>query len=312
MFSIPFELERSITINKPVADVYQHVGNFNFWRDWSPWIIQEPECPTSISGEPLELEHEQEWNGDRIGKGRIKLIDKAEEQSLSYDLLFLSPWKSQSYTQFHFASVNEGQGTEVRWTMQGTLPFFLFFMKKMMGAFVGGDYERGLKMLKELIETGKVSSKVDIKGTTEKPGFHYVGMPVECSTKEISQHAKPAMEKLHAAQLPKPLFVTTVINDCDLVKEHCSMVAAYAYEATPDFEIPTGFVCAYQGPHKALEVMHIGAYSHMANGWTTLMNYLRFKKLKGNKKFKEYEVYLNNPAETQECDLQTAIYAPIK
>ena len=36
--------------------------------------------------------------------------------------------------------------------MEGTLPIFLFFMKKKMSAMVGSDYERGLAMLKELLE----------------------------------------------------------------------------------------------------------------------------------------------------------------
>lgn len=36
--------------------------------------------------------------------------------------------------------------------MEGTLPIFLFFMKKKNSTMVGSDYERGLAMLKEVLE----------------------------------------------------------------------------------------------------------------------------------------------------------------
>ena len=38
----------------------------------------------------------------------------------------------------------------------GIYSCFSFLMKKMMSALVGGDFERGLLMLKELIEKGNV------------------------------------------------------------------------------------------------------------------------------------------------------------
>ena len=36
--------------------------------------------------------------------------------------------------------------------------FFLFWMRRQMELFIGMDYERGLKMLKEWIETGQILS----------------------------------------------------------------------------------------------------------------------------------------------------------
>lgn len=45
--------------------------------------------------------------------------------------------------------------------MDGKLPYFMFFMVKMMKNWIGMDYERGLAMLKEFIETGEVISRVE-------------------------------------------------------------------------------------------------------------------------------------------------------
>jgi len=54
--------------------------------------------------------------------------------------------------------IDDGDQTKVTWTMNGCVPIFLFFMIGMMKAWIGMDYERGLMMLKELAEKGKVDA----------------------------------------------------------------------------------------------------------------------------------------------------------
>lgn len=95
MFSIQFNVERSIVINESVETVFNKVSDFNTWDIWSPWICQEPECPVKISGKPGEKGHTQAWDGNRIGAGHITLVDIIADRSLNYDLFFIRPWKSQ-------------------------------------------------------------------------------------------------------------------------------------------------------------------------------------------------------------------------
>ena len=315
MFSIPFELNRSIIINKPAEQVFASLGDFNQWGIWSPWIIIEPDCPVKVTNPAVTIGHQQEWNGTRIGSGRMELIEKTDNQRLAYDLEFISPWKSQSKTQFELEKVQDENGepaTKVTWYMQGTLPIFLFFMKKMMSAFVGSDYERGLKMLKEYLENGVVNSHVDINGIKPQDGFYYVGYAHQMNADEISNVMGPSFEKLMTSDIPQPDLCLTVVNKFDMVNKQCDLVAAVAYRNKPDFDLPEGMIMDQVPAHSALEVLHKGSYQHLPNGWSTLMNFLRYKKLKANKKVKEYEVYLNDPREVAVEDLETAIYAPIK
>lgn len=315
MFSIPFELDRSIVVDRPIAEVFATLGDFNNWGIWSPWIIQEPDCPTTSTGQPVSIGHQQEWNGNRIGSGKMVLIDKTENQRLAYDLFFISPWKSHSKTQFELESVTNDEGneaTKITWLMQGTLPIFLFFMKKMMSVFVGGDYERGLKMFKEYIETGAVTSAVAINDAEQQDGFYYVGYQASCHMSEIGDVFGPLFQSLHNSDLPYPDKVLTLVNKVDLATKQADMIAAVSYKEKPDFELSDGMIEGYMPSHKAQSVIHTGNYAHLANGWATVMNYLRFAKLKQNKKLKEYEVYLNNPQETQPADLKTQIFIPVK
>lgn len=315
MFSIPFELDRSIVVNKPVSEVFEALGDFNNWPIWSPWIIQEPDCTTKVSNDPLSIGHQQEWDGNRIGSGKMVLIEKKEDQRLAYDLFFLAPWKSHSKTQFELEAIMDSAGnetTKITWLMQGTLPIFLFFMKKMMSVFVGGDYERGLKMFKEYLETSKVTSSVDIHDNTEQEGFYYIGYQASCQISEIGNVFGPLFQDIHKSEIPDPDMMLSLVNKVDLVSKQADMIAAAGYKEKPDFELPSGMLQGYMPAHKAQSVTHTGSYMHLANGWATIMNYLRFAKLKQNKKLKEYEIYLNNPRITKQEDLKTQIFIPTK
>ena len=150
MLSLPFTVRRSIVIDKPLDAVFTLVADFNTWQHWSPWLSQEPECPVAIGGVPGRPSHEQSWNGKKIGSGRMELAEVVPGRTLGYELFFVKPWKSHSRAAFEFAT--EGQATRVIWSMEGTLPIFLFFMQKKMSTMVGNDYERGLSMLKTLME----------------------------------------------------------------------------------------------------------------------------------------------------------------
>ena len=318
MFSISFNVEESIVINKPVEQVFQTLGDFNNWHIWSPWIIQEPDCPVTVTDAPVTIGHKQAWDGKRIGSGNMVLIAKDENKSLSYDLFFISPWKSHAKTQFYFESItheDESPSTKVTWAMQSSLPIFLFFMKKMMIAMISSDYERGLNMAKEYIETGVVTSSVEIKDASMQQGFYYLGYRKQCHVSELDSALGSAFEHINTQvnnnELPAPDFLTTVINKFDFVSGDGDMVAAVAYKDKPD-SCPDGMTLEYMPEHKSIQAIHKGSYHHIPNGWTTIMNYQRFVKLKANKKAKEYEVYLNSPQEVAAGDLLTVIHVPVK
>ncbi|WP_051479551.1 SRPBCC family protein [Catenovulum agarivorans] len=317
MFSIPFTAEKSITINQPVNQVFNYIADFANWDCWSPWLIQEPDCPITRTAEPATVGHAQAWNGKQIGKGEIKISALQQDKSIDYDLTFYAPWKSQSKTQFKLTESTTETGEQachVVWSMQGSLPIFMFFWKKLMSALVGSDYERGLKMLKEQLETGTVNSKVTVDGVKQNKAFYSYGYRVAGSTETVSADVGPVFQKLCSAGFPEPDLVITQVEKFDFVSKQSQLIVAMAYHTKPTFEFPADVVESFVPEHKALAVTHIGSYANLANGWATLMGYLqnRENKLKANKKIPEYEVYLNSPEQVSESELKTVIYAPVK
>ena len=315
MFSIGFSLARTITVNKPVNEVMAKVGDFNHWGAWSPWIIQEPTCPVSVLGEASEIGHKQEWNGERIGSGQMTLIEKVESTSLNYDLEFFKPWKSKSTTKFEFVAKQDESGdeiTEVIWSMTGSLPFFLFFMKKMMIALVSSDYDRGLKMLKDFIETGEVLSHVEVQGIKKQKGFHYVGFRHKCKITEVKEVMGPCFQQLIDEKVPLPDMMITISHKFDFVTGECELTGAFAYFDKPKFDVPTNMVFGEIPEHDGLQVDHTGSYNYLSNGWATAKGYQQYAKLKSLKDVADYEVYRNSPKSVAEEELLTSIIVPVK
>ena len=311
MFSIPFTTMRSVEIEKSADQVFKYIGDFSTWRTWSPWICQEPECPVDISGEPLKPGHQQKWDGQRIGSGEMQIINAEPAKKLEYDLHFLKPWKSHSKTAFELTG--DGDKTTVSWSMQGTLPFFLFFMKKLMSAWVGSDYDRGLSMLKELIENGKIDTVSTVKGITDQKSFHYIGIRKECTNSDVGEEMEKVFDDLnkHLAntKATDPDFFFSFYHKFDLVQGACEFLSGAGYrdhKPSEESGMETGTVSA----HKAVNVEHRGPYRHLGNAWSTIMSYEREKKIKKDKSIPMYEIYRNHPKEVSEENLLTDLYMP--
>lgn len=315
MFSIGFSLSKDIVINRPLSEVMKNVGDFSHWNAWSPWIIQEPDCPVTVEGTANTVGHTQAWKGERIGSGQITIAAINENDtgnpSIDYDLVFFEPWKSQSKTQFIFEAISDEE-TKVTWSMQGTLPFFLFFLKKMMIGVIGSDYARGLLMLKEFIETDEVLSSVAINGIKEHKGFHYVGFRHQCDITEIKEVMGPVFQQLVDERLPIPDLMITISHKFDFITGQCDLTGAFAYHEKPSFDVPTNMVFGEVPDHKGLEVDHTGSYQHLGNGWATAKHYQHFAKLKSAKDVADYEIYRNAPQVVPEKELLTSIILPLK
>lgn len=313
MFNLPFVVSKSVIIKKPKEEIYCHLVDFKNWPLWSPWFCQERECTYSTSGKPGEVGHGQAWDGKRIGSGEMQIIRLKPDEQIAFDLKFLKPWKSESQVQFLLEAIEND--TKVTWNMQGKIPIFLFFLKKMMQALVGGDYQRGLDMLKDLLETGRVDSKVDYQDEQDSEAFYYIGYHRKCRISEIGPLMKEDFQKLgnqmESGNLPKADHVVSLYHQFDMVGGDCEYTTAVTFRNSVP-EIPEGMVSGQLPKHRSLNVLHTGPYKYLGNAWATVMGAHRALRKKVRKEIPMYEVYNNNPHEVAESELSTSVRLPIR
>jgi effector-binding domain-containing protein len=271
----------------------------------------EPDAAVTYSDRQGQVGATYGWSGVLVGAGGMELME-VHDDALKMQITFVKPFKSQADVGFKLEE--QGANTKVTWYMDGYLPFFLFWMTSKMKTYIGMDYERGLLMLKEYLETGSVASYVHIEGIFSMQEQKYIGIPRTCTLKELGVVMKKDFENLydfmetHHLSVERVPFV--VYNTFDMFKGESSYVACIPIDE--ELHIESGWVRGNVEARKALKTMHKGSYLHLGNAWMTAISFSRMKKMKMQKSPVGYEFYPNNPSDTPQEKLITEIFIPLR
>jgi len=307
-----FHVQRSATINASPEKVFGTVADFGAWTTWSPWLCAEPEAKVTVSADPSSVGSTYEWKGEVVGAGIIEHQKLEPGRLIDDEIRFIKPFASTSRVTFELKPA--GEGTELTWHMNGSLPWFLFWMLSSMEVFIGMDYERGLKMLKEWIETGEILSKTTILGVQPFEALTMAGVRKTCPISDIGPQMEAAFaavhEKIQQHNLPDAGPAVTLYHDMNVKKQTFDFTAGVVLRDTagsfPDdlavHSIPAG---------QAFCVEHVGSYEHLGNPWSAAHQHVRYKKLKCSK-VGGLEIYDNDPRETPPAELRTRVVLPLK
>ncbi len=300
---------RSIEMNASIDTVFHILNDFSTWQTWSPWLIMDPEAKVTVS----EDKKSYEWEGPRSGSGEMKIVEEEENTSLSIDLQFLKPWKSKAKTYFYLTE--KGNKTDVKWVMNSSLPFFMFWMKKMMEMLIGMDYDRGLRLLKDLAEDGEVHSKLNFVGKESLPEQTFIGVRTSCSMAEMGKKMAEDLPRIHAFVLENKLEISgapfTQYHKWDMKNGRAEYSSAIPVNSAPS-NLPEGFYVGTIPATNVYTLEHVGPYHHLGNAWSTMYNMQRNKEIPVNKKIHPLETYHNNPNEVAANELVTKIHFPLK
>ncbi len=149
------EVSRSVTINAPAAAIFPFVNSMQATEKWSPWLSRDPETKLAYSGPEAGVGNTLNWSSEhpQVGSGSQEIIESVENQFVRTALDF----GSMGTANASFTLQPEGDQTEISWGFESDLGMnpMSRWMGLMMDKWVGGDYERGLSNLKELVESGQ-------------------------------------------------------------------------------------------------------------------------------------------------------------
>lgn len=150
-----YNVNRSIIINKPIAEVFNYLKYIKNQDDWSPWKKKDPDMKQTFTGTDGEIGFVSRWEGNKdVGVGEQELTGITENSSVKSQLRFYKPWKSQSDAYITTREV-DANTTEVVWGFTGVNkpPSNIFFLFFNMDKTVGKDFEEGLSDLKRILES---------------------------------------------------------------------------------------------------------------------------------------------------------------
>lgn len=306
-----YHVQRSIVIKSPAERVFDTVADFGTWTTWSPWLGVDKDAEVTVTDDPRSVGSVYRWRGDLVGEGEIEHLRLDRPTCIDEQLRFLKPFKSTCGVGFDLES--DGETTRIGWKMQGKLPWFMFWMRASMVNQIGMDYERGLKMLAEFIETGEVLSKIEVIGIESVEPRSVFGVRDSCSMDDVG----PTMEKAFVAAIgklsdngiPTDGEAVSVYHSCDLSQRRFEFTSGLATQAGG--EPPAGLSVCRLPAGKSLHVRHTGSYQNLGNAWSGAQQYARYKKLRVARR-DAYEIYRNDPNQTPAAELVTDIYLPLK
>ena len=306
-----FHVERSTIINTSPEKVFEVVADYQTWPTWSPWLIAEPEAAVKISDDSNSVGSSYSWEGDVTGAGELEHLELEPGKHIRDEIRFFRPMKTKSIVEFDFEPTDDG--TRVTWSMDGKLPWFMFFLRSMMDGFIGMDYERGLRMLKEWIETGDLQSKLTFRGTIKVGPIKMIGVRKSCTFDNIG----PSMSEAFANAEKKFADNNIPIDGKGISVYHKMNMKAKTFEYTSGFIVPESTTTPAGAEEWAIPEMnayvveHLGRYEHLGNAWSAANQHVRYKKMK-QARCGAFEIYENNPDNTEPADLRTDIFLPLK
>ena len=302
-------IRKSIVIDAPVERVYAVVRDFKQWPIWSPWLIADPDCTVTFA----EDGRSYSWDGDVAGAGGMEVMSEESPGSIVCKLTFLRPWKSLADVRFKFTE--KSGGTEVVWSMDSSLPFFMFFFKKMMEGFIGMDYQRGLDMLKDYVECGAVPSKLEFPGSSSLAGFNFVGVRAKSQMKDMGTAMERDFEKIKSwmseSELEPAAAPFSIYHKWDVVRGSAEYTIGIPLKGLPT-ALPNDLVSGSVPDCEVYKVKHKGPYRYLGNAWASGIMHARNKQFRQNRSIHPFEIYESDPTSTPEGELLTVVHFPAK
>ena len=303
-----YQVKRSIVINADPETVFDAVADFTTWSKWSPWLCIDKAAAVTVTDDPRSVGSVYKWSGELVGEGEIEHVELSPPTSISNEPRFVKPFTSRSHVSF-LCEPQTG-GTRLTWQMDGRLPWFMFFMKGMMQTFIGMDYERGLRMVREYIETGTVLSKTEIIGTTAMEGREVMGVRASAPTDDVGPVMRNAFDVANAVFFTKSeREMISAYHPCDLRLGRFEFTVGYA--VSQGDQVPTQLSRCYIPAGRFLHIRHTGSHDNLGNAWSSAHQYARYKKLRLAKR-DSFETYGNSPETTAAEELVTDIYIPLR
>ncbi len=146
-----FRVARSLLIASPPDKLFALINDLHSFNRWNPYERKDPEKGVH-SGAAAGIGASYAWDSNKTGKGAMTIVESSAPSKVVMRLDFLKPFEAQN-TGIFTVLPRDG-GSEVTWAMEGPASLITKTMDVVIGMdrMVGGDFEDGLRNLKEIAE----------------------------------------------------------------------------------------------------------------------------------------------------------------
>ncbi|TCC96993.1 SRPBCC family protein [Pedobacter hiemivivus] len=150
-----YAVEREVTINKPVAVVFDYIKHIKNQDQYSVWNRLDPASKKTYTGTDGTVGFISGWESTNknVGKGEQEITSITEGDRIDMKLRFKEPFEAEDEAYMATESMGENQ-TKVKWGFKGRMayPMNLMLLFMDMEGMLGKDLQGGLDTLKTTLE----------------------------------------------------------------------------------------------------------------------------------------------------------------
>ncbi len=145
-------VSRFIVIDREIDAVFSMVNNHHEFNKWSPWARLDPEARYEFSGPESGVGAKMRWwsRNRKVGRGSREIIETIPNERVDLRLLYGRRYNAQ--VRFNLVKQNQSTGLSWSFHIEHGGNILSRFFGPALDAWLGADYEAGLKNLKALLE----------------------------------------------------------------------------------------------------------------------------------------------------------------
>ena len=123
-----------------------------------PWKDVDPKVKMTYSGPDGGVGSTSSWESSgQMGVGKAEVVEAVPNQKIRTKITYTKPMEFTQMSEFLLSA--GGSESKVRWSVEGNNSFLgrlMCFLTMMdMDKYIGGEFEKGLKKLKSIVERKK-------------------------------------------------------------------------------------------------------------------------------------------------------------
>ena len=316
-----FDVAKTKTINAPAEVIYNNVKDFKNWKEWGPWMEEDPDIEISYAEKTEGEGASYSWASTVMGNGSMRTVKVIPNEEMDQKIVFTSPLgDSESDVYWKFEEGEVPGTTNVTWGMKGEQSF----MEKVFMSFQPGDFEtnlgtmysNGLTNLDKLVTEAMTKYTVNVDGLAQHGGGYYMYNTTSAKQSDIGMKMGAMMGQvmgfMQSNSIQPSGMPFTLYNLID--EANGSIIFSACIPVKERIITPEGstVVCGFMEPVTALKTTLKGNYDNLPEAYTKAQTYMAENNIQPHPTAKMFEVYVTDPGEVPNpANYVTEVYIPV-
>jgi len=298
-------------IDAPLAEVRARVVDLRRWRDWNPWLDNEPDARVVCSAVADAARSSCVWTSAGVDAGSVEHLRIREGGRIEQRMRLRQPFPVRGRADWELTDCADG--TRVTWSLRGRVAFSMRAFAQTVQGAVALDFRYGLDRLAGLVEGADAPRySLAYPGLRQVDAVRYAYIAHRGPIDGLGEAVRRAVVEIRAALTSQGVAAAgepIAVYLKTFVKQRTTECRLGIPIGAADVE---GLAVASLPAHRAFVACLHGSRSQLEVAWYLAMQRLRFAGLEPDLRITPFERYLDDRDPGRGNDKVTELCIPVR